>query len=120
MDEKPTNAQRAKVLIEALPYIQRYSGKILVIKYGGNAMINEELKKAVMGDIVLTVTIRGADLDVTVGGAATPASVLHATPQIKRLIDGDLTPEEAVAEGVVRVDGDPSALDDFASVFRVD
>ena len=51
---------------------------------------------------------------------ATPASVLHATPQIKRLIDGDLTPEEAVAEGVVRVDGDPSALDDFASVFRLD
>ena len=74
----------------------------------------------VMGDIVLTVTIRGADLDVTVGGAATPASVLHATPQIKRLIDGNLTPEEAVVEGVVRVDGDPSALDDFASVFRLD
>ena len=53
MDEKLTNAQRAKVLIEALPYIQDYNGKIIVVKYGGNAMINEELKRAVMGDIVL-------------------------------------------------------------------
>ena len=47
------NAQRAQVLIEALPYIQRYNGKIVVVKYGGNAMINEELKLAVMKDIVM-------------------------------------------------------------------
>ncbi len=53
MNESLNNAQRAKVLIEALPYIQKYNGKIIVVKYGGNAMINEELKKAVMGDIVL-------------------------------------------------------------------
>ncbi len=53
MDERLTNAQRAKVLIEALPYIQNYNGKIVVVKYGGNAMVNDELKKAVMGDIVL-------------------------------------------------------------------
>lgn len=48
-----TNAQRADILIQALPYIRKYYNKILVIKYGGNAMINEELKEAVMGDIVL-------------------------------------------------------------------
>ena len=48
-----SNAQRALVLVEALPYIQKYYNKIVVIKYGGNAMINEELKEAVMGDIVL-------------------------------------------------------------------
>ena len=48
-----SNAQRAKVLVHALPYIQRYSGKIVVVKYGGNAMINEELKDKVMRDIVL-------------------------------------------------------------------
>ena len=42
------NAQRAQVLIQALPYIQKYNGKILVVKYGGNAMINEDLKQAVM------------------------------------------------------------------------
>ena len=43
-----TNAKRAEVLVHALPYIQEYTGKIVVIKYGGNAMINEELKEAVM------------------------------------------------------------------------
>ncbi|MBQ7375991.1 MAG: acetylglutamate kinase, partial [Clostridia bacterium] len=48
-----TNAQRADVLIQALPYIQKYYNKIIVVKYGGNAMINEDLKEAVMGDIVL-------------------------------------------------------------------
>ncbi|MBE6708266.1 MAG: acetylglutamate kinase, partial [Ruminococcaceae bacterium] len=47
------NAQRAEVLVEALPYIQKYYGKIVVVKYGGNAMINEDLKNCVMGDIVL-------------------------------------------------------------------
>ena len=39
-----SNQHRAGILVEALPYIQKYSGKIIVIKYGGNAMINEELK----------------------------------------------------------------------------
>ena len=44
---------RAHILAEALPYIQDYNGKIVVVKYGGNAMINEELKNSVMRDIVL-------------------------------------------------------------------
>ena len=48
-----TNAKRAEVLVHALPYIQEYTGKIVVIKYGGNAMINEDLKDSVMMDIVL-------------------------------------------------------------------
>ena len=48
-----TNAQKAQILMNALPYIKKYSGKIVVVKYGGNAMINEDLKKSVMGDIVL-------------------------------------------------------------------
>ena len=46
-----SNAQRVRVLVEALPYIQEYTDKTVVIKYGGNAMINEELKDAVMGDV---------------------------------------------------------------------
>ncbi len=50
---KISNAERAEVLVHALPYIQKYNGKIVVIKYGGNAMINGELKSAVMHDIVL-------------------------------------------------------------------
>ena len=48
-----TNAQRAEVLTQALPFIQKYYGKIVVVKYGGNAMINEQLKEQVMEDIVL-------------------------------------------------------------------
>ena len=48
-----TNGQRAEVLVEALPYIQQYNQKIVVVKYGGNAMINAELKHAVMRDMVL-------------------------------------------------------------------
>lgn len=53
MDMEFSNAQRAEVLTQALPYIKRYTGKIVVIKYGGNAMINEQLKQQVMEDIAL-------------------------------------------------------------------
>ncbi len=48
-----SNAERAEVLTQALPYIQRYNGKVVVVKYGGNAMINEHHKEQVMEDIVL-------------------------------------------------------------------
>ena len=48
-----TTAQKAEILSQALPYIQKYNGKTVVVKYGGNAMTNNELKEAVMGDIVL-------------------------------------------------------------------
>lgn len=48
-----TSDLKASILIQALPYIQKYYGKVIVVKYGGNAMINEELKEAVMGDVVL-------------------------------------------------------------------
>ncbi len=48
-----TNAQRAEVLTQALPFIQKYYGKVVVVKYGGNAMINDQLKEQVMEDIVL-------------------------------------------------------------------
>ena len=48
-----SDAERAQILVEALPYIQEYTNKIIVIKYGGNAMTSEPLKRAVMGDILL-------------------------------------------------------------------
>ena len=48
-----SNMERAQVLTEALPYIKHYNGQIVVVKYGGNAMINEELKQQVMEDICL-------------------------------------------------------------------
>ena len=53
MENEFTNMERAEVLTQALPYIKKYSGKIVVIKYGGNAMINEQLKQQVMEDVAL-------------------------------------------------------------------
>ena len=53
MENAFSNMERAEVLTQALPYIKKYSGKIVVIKYGGNAMVNEELKQQVMEDVTL-------------------------------------------------------------------
>jgi len=71
-----TNAERAEVLTQALPYIRKYSGKIVVIKYGGNAMINETLKQQVMDDIVLLWLI-GIKVVLVHGGG----------PEINELMD---------------------------------
>ena len=70
MNTSFSNAQRAEVLVQALPYIRRYSGKIVVIKYGGNAMVNEELKLQVMEDIVLLQLIGVRAVLVHGGGPA--------------------------------------------------
>lgn len=53
METELSNMERAEVLTQALPYIKKYSGKIVVIKYGGNAMVNEQLKQQVMEDVAL-------------------------------------------------------------------
>ena len=58
---------KAKVLVQALPYIQKWSGKTIVVKYGGNAMINDDLKEAVMSDIVLLQLI-GINVVLVHGG----------------------------------------------------
>ena len=62
-----SNQDRATVLINALPYIKKYSGKIVVVKYGGNAMINQELKNSVMKDIVL-LSLIGVKVVLVHGG----------------------------------------------------
>ena len=74
--KKFSNAERALVLTQALPYIQRYVGKIVVVKYGGNAMISEELKYQVMKDIVLLWQI-GVKVVLIHGGG----------PEISELMD---------------------------------
>ena len=61
------NSVRAQVLVDALPYIQKYNNKILVVKYGGNAMTNNELKQAVMDDIVL-LSLVGVKVVLVHGG----------------------------------------------------
>lgn len=67
MDKNFSNAQRAEVLTQALPYIKEYNGKIVVVKYGGNAMINDGLKEQVMEDIVL-LSLIGVKVVLVHGG----------------------------------------------------
>ena len=62
-----SNAKRAHILVNALPYIQQYTGLILVVKYGGNAMINEQLKDCVMRDLIL-LSLVGVKVVLVHGG----------------------------------------------------
>ena len=57
---------RAQILVEALPYIQKYTGKTIVVKYGGNAMISDELRQAVISDIILLHLV-GINVDLNEG-----------------------------------------------------
>ena len=70
-----STAERAKVLVQALPYIQKYAGKTVVVKYGGNAMINDDLKDAVMSDIVLMQLV-GINVVLVHGGGPEISSML--------------------------------------------
>lgn len=97
-----SNAQRASVLIHALPYIQKYTGKIVVIKYGGNAMINEELKAAVMGDIVLLSTI-GIKVVLVHGGGPEISSVLTKMGKESKFVDGLRVTDQETADVVQMV-----------------
>ncbi len=81
------NAQRAQVLIEALPYIQRYNGKIIVVKYGGNAMINDELKLAVMKDIVM-LSLIGIKVVLVHGGGPEITQLLTKIGKKSEFVDG--------------------------------
>ncbi|MDD3919812.1 MAG: acetylglutamate kinase [Eubacteriales bacterium] len=90
------NASRAQVLIEALPYIQKYCNKILVVKYGGNAMINSELKEAVMRDIVLLSSI-GIKVVLIHGGGPEISDLLKKTGKESKFLDGlRVTDEETM------------------------
>ncbi|MBQ1947989.1 MAG: acetylglutamate kinase [Clostridia bacterium] len=82
-----TNKDRAEVLIQALPYIQKYNGKILVIKYGGNAMINEELQDAVMGDLVL-LNLIGVRVVLVHGGGPEISDMLKRVGKETQFVDG--------------------------------
>jgi len=81
------NAQRAQVLIHALPYIQKYTNKIVVVKYGGNAMISDELKDAVMGDIVL-LSLIGIKVVLVHGGGPEITHMLDAVGKETTFVNG--------------------------------
>ena len=72
------NSKRAKVLIQAMPYIRKYTGQTIVVKYGGNAMLNEELKSAVMSDIVLMQLV-GINVVLVHGGGPEINDMLKKT-----------------------------------------
>lgn len=87
MDKIFSNAQRAEVLTQALPYIKRYSGKVVVVKYGGNAMVNEQLKKQVMEDIVLLWLI-GVKIVLVHGGGPEINELMDKLGKKPEFIDG--------------------------------
>ena len=80
-------AKRAEVLIQALPYIQNYYGKTVVVKYGGSAMEDESLKKAVMGDVVL-LTLVGIKVVLVHGGGPELSAVLKKLGKETTFVDG--------------------------------
>jgi len=91
-----SNLHRAEILVEALPYIRKYNGKILVIKYGGNAMINEELKQQVMEDIVLLHLV-GVKVVLVHGGGPEITGMLKAIGKEAQFVDGlRVTDQETV------------------------
>ena len=87
MDNHFSNAQRAEVLTQALPYIKRYTGKIVVVKYGGNAMVNEQLKQQVMEDIVLLWLI-GVKVVLVHGGGPEISELMNKLGKKAEFVDG--------------------------------
>lgn len=97
-----TNASRAEVIVEALPYILKYTGKVLVVKYGGNAMINGELKDSVMRDIVL-LNLIGVKVVLVHGGGPEITEMLEKVGKETLFVDGLRVTDEETAQIVLMV-----------------
>lgn len=82
-----SNFDRSQILVQALPYIQKYYNKVIVIKYGGNAMINEDLKQAVMEDIVL-LSLVGIKVVLVHGGGPEINDMLKKVNKESKFVDG--------------------------------
>nr|MBO4518209.1 acetylglutamate kinase [Clostridia bacterium] len=87
MDKNYSSFQRAEVLTQALPYIKNYTGKIVVVKYGGNAMVNESLKEQVMEDIVLLWLI-GVKVVLVHGGGPEISEMMEKLGKKAEFVDG--------------------------------
>ena len=95
-NETITNARRARVLTEALPYIQKYYGQVVVIKYGGNAMIDANLKRQVMEDIVLLHLV-GVKVVLVHGGGPEISELMNRLGKKAQFVNGlRVTDEETV------------------------
>ncbi len=97
-----SNTERAEILCNALPYIQKYHNKIIVVKYGGNAMINEELKQAVMGDITL-LSLIGIKVVLVHGGGPEITGMLSKIGKKTEFVDGLRVTDAETAEVVQMV-----------------
>ena len=86
-EQKYQNAEIAEILIHALPYIQQFQGKTIVVKYGGNAMVNEELKAAVIQDVILMGCV-GIRTVLVHGGGPEIDAMLKKTGKESRFING--------------------------------
>ena len=93
---------RAEVLAEALPYIQKYSGTTIVVKYGGNAMISEELREAVISDIIL-LSLVGIRVVVVHGGGPEISDMLKKIGHQSRFVDGLRYTDEVTMDIVQQV-----------------
>ena len=82
-----SHAQQARTLVEALPYIQKFTGKTIVVKYGGNAMVSDELRRAVMCDIIL-LSLVGIRVVVVHGGGPEISAMLKKLGKESRFVDG--------------------------------
>ena len=82
-----SHAQQARTLVEALPYIQKFTGKTIVVKYGGNAMVSDELRRAVMCDIIL-LSLVGIRVVVVHGGGPEISEMLKKIGHESRFVDG--------------------------------
>ncbi len=102
MDIQLTNAGRAEVLTQALPYIKKYNGKIIVIKYGGNAMTSETLKAQVMEDIVL-LNLIGIKVVLVHGGGPEITETLKKVGKKSEFVDGLRVTDKETAEIVQMV-----------------
>ena len=94
--------ERAQVLAEALPYIQKYSGKTIVVKYGGNAMISGELRQAVISDLIL-LSLVGVHVVVVHGGGPEISDMLKRLGHESRFVDGLRYTDEVTMDVVQQV-----------------
>ena len=93
---------RAQVLAEAMPYIQKYNGKTVVVKYGGNAMISEELRQAVISDLIL-LSLVGVRVVVVHGGGPEISEQLRRLGHESKFVDGLRYTDEETMEVVQQV-----------------
>ena len=102
MQNSFSNSERAEVLVQALPYIRKYHGKIIVIKYGGNAMTSEFLKHQVMEDIVL-LWLTGVKIVLVHGGGPEINDLMSRLGKKPEFVNGLRVTDEETAEIVQMV-----------------